>query len=71
MAYQIYGDYGFSGEAFLEEFERLDDAVDWVERYTRDGDMCGYNRIEVVDFDGDGELIVYYYLNAEDLVDYA
>ena len=71
MAYQIYGDYGFSGEALLEEFESLNDAVDWVEGYTSDGDMGGYNRIEVVDFDGDGELIVYYYLNAEDLVDYA
>lgn len=67
MTYQIYGDYGFSGEALLEEFEDLNAAVEWVEGYTDDGDMGGYERIEIVTFNGDGELVVHYSLNAEDL----
>lgn len=65
--YEIYGDYGYVGENLLEEFESFAEAVRWVKGYTRGGDMGGYDRIEIVTFAEDGELLVHYQVEAEDL----
>ena len=58
--YQIFGDYGYISETLLEEFDSLDEAIRWVDGYTEDGDLGGYDRIEVCTFADDGELIVHY-----------
>lgn len=51
--YYIYGDYGYIAETQLEKFNDFGDAVHWVENYVDDGDMGGYNVIEIATFDGD------------------
>lgn len=58
MRFKIYGDYGFEGEALLEEFDTYGEAKRWFERYTRWGDMGGHDRIEIAEFNKDGEYIV-------------
>jgi len=67
--YEIYGDYGYTGETLLKEFESLHEATRWVDGYTEDGDLGGYARIEVVTFAESGEIIVHYEVNAEDFED--
>lgn len=65
MTYFIYGDYGYTSETLLEEFESYADAVRWVDRYVSDGDFGGFTMIEVARFAGD-EYMVEYRVDAED-----
>ncbi len=52
--YKIYGNYGFESQTLLEEFARSSEAIRWAESYSR-SDMGGYNSIEVISFNDDGE----------------
>ena len=66
--YYIYGDYGYTSETLLEEFESYADARRWVDGYTDAGDFGGYNVIEIARFAGD-EYVVEYRVDAEDYED--
>ena len=68
MTYYIYGDYGYTSETLLEEFEHIADAVRWVDGYTDGGDFGGYTVIEIARFAGD-EYVVEYRVDAEDYED--
>jgi hypothetical protein len=67
--YKIYGDYGYTTETLLEEFESYADAVRWAEGYVEGGDFGGYTVIEIATFAGDGEYIVERRWDAEDWED--
>lgn len=45
--YGVFGDYGYTGEQLLFETNSPTDAIMWAEGYTRNGDLGGYNIIEV------------------------
>jgi hypothetical protein len=49
--YKIYGDYGYVSECLLHEESDRMEALLWATRYTRGGDLGGYNIIEVAYFD--------------------
>ena len=49
--YTVYGDYGTDDENILFDSEYLSDAIDFVKRYIRWGDMGGYKVIEVISLD--------------------
>jgi len=66
--YKIYGDYGYTSETLLEEFESFDEAVYWVERYVGDGDFGGHEIIEVAEF-ADDEYVVLMRWDADDYRD--
>jgi hypothetical protein len=66
--YYIYGDYGYTSETLLEEFESYADAVRWCEGYTDAGDFGGYTVIEIARFAGD-EYVVERRYDAEDYED--
>jgi len=68
--YKIYGDYGYTGECLLEEFDLRSEAKCWVDEYTRQGDMGGYRIIEVAWFDHRGEYVVEHMVQADGF-DYA
>ena len=68
--YKIYGDYGYTTETLLEEFDTLTEAVRWAEQYAESGDFGGYTCIEVAWFTEDGEYIVERRLEAEDWEDF-
>lgn len=68
MTYKIYGDYGYTTETLLEEFESYADAVRWCEGYTESGDFGGYVLIEIARFAGD-EYVVEARYEAEDYED--
>lgn len=51
--YRIYGDYGYTSETLLEQFESYADAVQWTNSYTQSGDFGGYSIIEIATFVGD------------------
>jgi len=51
--YKIYGDYAYTTETLLEQFETLSEAVRWCEGYTDAGDFSGYTVIEIARFAGD------------------
>lgn len=55
--FQIYGDYGYESECLLNEFDTKKEAVDWYKNYVK-FDLGGYDRIEVVRFNEDGEIVV-------------
>lgn len=66
--YKIYGDYGYVSECLLhEEDERLD-ALAWTAKYTRGGDLGGYNLVEVAYFDDDEYVPIMVY-RQEDFVE--
>jgi hypothetical protein len=67
MAYYVYGDYGYETECELEIFKTEDRARQFINGYTKYGDMGGYNTIEVISFANDGEAITHYRVDAEDL----
>lgn len=67
--FKIYGDYGYTTENLLEEFDTYEEAERWVKGYTRTGDLGGYNTIEIAWFDADGEYVVEYCVEAEDYED--
>jgi hypothetical protein len=70
MTYFIYGDYGYTSETLLEEFETRSEAVRWAEGYVESGDFGGYSVIEVATFADDGEYVVEKVYRAEDYEDF-
>lgn len=64
--FKIYGDYGYTNETLLEEFEYYAEAVGWVDDYVESGDRGGYSVIEVATFSANGEYVVEYRLDADD-----
>ena len=64
--YKIYGDYGYTTETLLEEFDSYAEARRWVDGYTESGDFGGYSVIEIARFADDGEYVVEYRADAED-----
>jgi hypothetical protein len=70
MTYFIYGDYGYTSETLLEEFESYADAVRWCEGYVEGGDFGGYAVIEIAWFAEDGEYLVERRYEAEDYEDF-
>ena len=67
--YKIYGDYGYTTETLLEEFNTRSEAIRWAERYAESGDFGGYTCIEVAYFADNGEYIVERSYQAEDWED--
>lgn len=65
--YYVYGDYGYNSEQELYETQSLTEALDWARRYTRWGDMGGYNCIEVAWFADDGEYITELVIRADEI----
>ena len=63
--YKIYGDYGYTTETLLEEFDTRSEALRWADRYAEEG-FGGYDVIEVARFAEDGEYIVIQKYRAED-----
>jgi hypothetical protein len=57
--YYVYGDYGYSSENCLAEFDTLAQAKLWFDKYTRNGDLGGYDVLEVASFADDGEYLVH------------
>jgi len=64
--YYVYGDYGYASECELHSQTSAEYAMRWAEGYTRNGDMGGYEVIEVAYFDDDGEYKVLWRMDAED-----
>jgi len=65
--FEVYGDYGYQNEELLRQFDNLEDACQYVDHKFDHNDMMGFDRIEVVSFASDGEVISHYEVNAEDL----
>ena len=57
--FKIYGDYGYVSECLLRECETRTEAELWIDGYTRDGDLGGYNIIEAGCFEEDGKFVVF------------
>jgi hypothetical protein len=68
--FKIYGDYGYTTENLMEEFDTYEEARRWVDGYTRWGDFGGYDVIEIARFAEDGEYVIEYSVKVEDF-DYA
>jgi hypothetical protein len=68
--FKIYGDYGYTTETLLEEFDTRSEAVRWAEGYVESGDFGGYDVIEVARFADDGEYIVVMKYRREDYEDF-
>lgn len=66
MKFQIFGDYGYTTETLLGEFDYYAEAKRFVDGYTKDGDFGGYSVIEIATFAEDGEYMVKYRVDAED-----
>ena len=66
--YRIYGDYGYTSETLLEEFNDFRDAIRWVESYVEAGDFGGYTMIEIASF-ADDEYVVERRWDADDYED--
>ena len=65
--FKIYGDYGYTSQTLLEEFDTRAEAIRWAEDYARQGDFGGYKLIEVAWHDGySGEYIIERAYHAED-----
>lgn len=64
--FKVYGDYGYTSENLLAEFDSAIEAKEWVDTYTRWGDMGGYYVIEVAWFTENGEFEVEYAVHADD-----
>lgn len=67
--FKIYGDYGYTTENLMEEFDTYEEARRWVDGYTDGGDFGGYSVIEIAWFDADDEYVVEYRVEAEDWED--
>jgi hypothetical protein len=68
--FKIYGDYGYTTETLLEEFDTRSEAVRWAERYVESGDFGGYTMIEIAWFAEDGEYVVEHRYDADDYKDF-
>ena len=66
MKYQVFGDYGYTSECLLEEFETYSEAERFVDGYVHRGDTGGYETIEVIEFAADGEAITHYIIGRSD-----
>lgn len=69
--YYVFGDYGYVNEQELFRSSSLSEAKEWAQRYTRHGDMGGYNCIEVAYFASDGEYVDELRIMADDLEDFS
>lgn len=72
MTYKIFGDYGYTGESLLAEFDTLQAAVDWLRAFEAEtfGILGGYHVVEIATFTHSGEYVTHKALHAEDyLVD--
>jgi len=58
MVYIVYGDYASVGENILFDSKYLSEAINFVERYIRWGDMGGYGVIDVISIDEMGNTTV-------------
>jgi hypothetical protein len=67
--YKIYGDYGYTTQNLLEEFNTRSEAIRWAEDYVEAGDFGGYDVIEVAWFAEDGEYMTERTYRAEDWED--
>lgn len=67
--YKIYGDYGYTTETLLEEFDSQNEAVRWAKDYAESGDFGGYTMIEVAYFAESGEYETVIRFDAEDYED--
>jgi hypothetical protein len=67
--FKIYGDYGYTTETLLEEFDTRSEAIRWAEAYAESGDFGGYTCIEVAWFAESGEYVVERGYDAEDWED--
>ena len=67
--YKIYGDYGYTTETLLEEFDTRSEALRWADRYVESGDFGGYSTIEIAFFAEDGEYVPVMVYRAEDYED--
>ena len=68
--YKIYGDYGYTTETLLEEFNTRSEAIRWAERYAESGDFGGYYVIEVAWHNSNtGEYVVERRYDAQDWED--
>lgn len=65
MGYQIYGDYALVTETLLEEFDNKAEAIRWVQGYTKQGDLGGYESIEVMRILESGESLTIYLVDAD------
>lgn len=68
--YYIYGDYGYTSETLLEEFESYAEAEQFVDGYVHRGDTGGYETIEVIEFAADGEAITHYIIGRSDFEEF-
>jgi hypothetical protein len=67
--FKIYGDYGYTSETLLEEFDTLSEAVRWCDGYVSDGNFGGYGLLEIAWFAEDGEYVVERRYDAADYED--
>lgn len=67
--FKIYGDYGYTSQTLLEEFDTRSAAIRWAEDYAAAGDFGGYIVVEVAWFAEDGEYVVERAYRAEDWED--
>ena len=63
--YTVYGDYGFSSQGNLFSSCSQSEAIQWAKDYTKDGDLGGYNIIEVGFFYPNGEYDTVYSVVSE------
>jgi hypothetical protein len=67
--FEIYGDYGYTTQTLLEEFDTLSEAVRWCDGYVEGGDFGGFGLIEIAWFAEDGEYVVEHRYDAADYED--
>ena len=67
--FKIYGDYGYTTETLLEEFNTRSEALRWADGYVESGDFGGYSTIEIAFFAEDGEYVPVMTYRAEDYED--
>jgi hypothetical protein len=67
--FDVYGDYGFVTEDLLRQFDNLEDAIRYVDNIAAEYDLRGFDRIEVISFAQDGEVIIHHEVRAADLLD--
>lgn len=58
--YTVWGDYGYVDETVLFTSTSEKEAIQWAKNYVRDGDMGGYDVIDVAYHAADNEFITVY-----------
>ena len=59
MRYKVYGDYGYVTETLLYQSNDQSAAQRWFDGYTDDGDLGGYDIVELAWFSANGEYVVH------------